>query len=357
MPFQDQLKSFKVELDQELDKYLIEKALAASKVAPEAGELVEHIKELTLRGGKRIRAALLYFSYLAHGGVEKEKAMRAAMGMEMSETFLLTHDDIIDQDSIRRGGITIHKDYEEICRTRYTKNTITPEHFGQSVAIMAGVAGQSYMNDLVATSGFAPEYVVRATIELGDIIEREVFGETLDVIIELRDNPTKEDVTLVQQLKTAPYTFDSPVKLGAIFAGANKEHVKSLEAYTMPLGTVFQIQDDILGMFGSVEKTGKPVVSDLREGKITLLILDALETASDEQKQIIERNLGNINVTDQDLEDVKKVIVDTGALEKSRQAAKKLAQQGRDALPKLKVDGLGRDFLIDIAEYIIAREY
>lgn len=357
MNAKEQLGSFKKLLDVELDKFLSGKAERANKIAPEASELIEHIKDFTLRGGKRIRAALLFYSYLAHGGKNKPEGLQASMGMEMSETYLLIHDDIIDNDSLRRGGITPHTSYEQIYKKRFPGRHIDPKHFGTSMAILAGDLACAYMNELIVGTEFKKENKARAIQELSYILEREVFGETLDIVIELKDNPTKEDVTLVQQLKTAPYTFDSPMKLGAILAGANEKQIKILESYTVPLGTAFQIQDDILGMFGSEDKIGKPVISDLREGKITLLILDALEKANPVQEKKIRSCLGNKNVTKLDLEEVKQIIIDTGALDKSKNLAIQLANNAKQGLQDLKLKKEGKDFLLGIAQYMVNREY
>lgn len=351
-----QLKNFKEKIDTHLHDYLSEKSTEADKVAPEAKELIDHVKNLTLRGGKRIRAAIFYYSYLAHNGKDRDEAIKASMGMEMSETYLLTHDDIIDDDSLRRGGITIHADYEKICRERFGSR-IPPKHFGQSIAIMAGDVACAFSNEIIAIAKFKDYYKIRALVELNKIYTREVFGETLDVLIEVKEDPTRDDVTLIQSLKTAPYTFDSPMKLGAILAGANENQIRALEAYTDPLGMAYQIQDDILGMFGSEEKTGKPTISDLREGKITLLILDALKASTPKQAEIIKRSLGNKKVTHAHLEEVKKVVIETGALRKSTQLAIKLATKGHDALEKMKLRKEGKDFLLGIAEYIVKREY
>jgi geranylgeranyl diphosphate synthase type I len=222
---------------------------------------------------------------------------------------------------------------------------------------MAGDLACTYMNEIIVGTSFTSEYRARAIQELSLILEREVFGETLDIVIELKDNPTREDVILVQQLKTAPYTFDSPMKLGAILAGASEQQIKALESFTLSLGTAFQIQDDILGMFGSEDKTGKPIISDLREGKITLLILDALEKATPEQEKTIRSSLGNEKVTIEDLESVKKVITETGALDKSNNFAIELANQSKKILEGLDLKEEGKEFLLGIADYMIKREY
>lgn len=357
MKIEAELKEFKEKLDIRLAEFFDQKINIASSVDPEAKKLVEHIKDLTLRGGKRIRAALLYYSYVAHGGKELDRAMNAAMAMEISETFLLIHDDVIDNDEMRRGGKTLHTIYENVCKDDYKNKHLDPKQFGHACAIMAGDAAYAFANDLIATAGFGANNTVRAITELSRIIEREVYGEILDVLIEIKNNPTREDVFKVQQLKTAPYTFDSPVKLGAILADAKRQQIKALESYTIPLGIAFQIQDDILGIFGSQDKTGKPILSDLKEGKITLLIIDTLETASAEQRALIAKNLGNKDITLDNLKAVKKVIVETGALKKSQAVARSLAQSGYEALQKLKLKSDGADFMLGIIDYIVNREF
>jgi geranylgeranyl diphosphate synthase type I len=154
-----------------------------------------------------------------------------------------------------------------------------------------------------------------------------------------------------------PYTFDGPIKIGAILAGANDSSLEALSRYSVPLGKAFQIQDDILGMFGTEEKLGKPVTSDLKEGKKTLLILEALSRANKNQKEIIELNLGNKKVTYNSLKQVRKVIEETGSLEESNSFAKQLVEEAINELNKMKLRKEGKDFLLNIAEYMIKREY
>ena len=136
-----------------------------------------------------------------------------------------------------------------------------------------------------------------------------------------------------------------------------EKEVENLNDYTLPLGMAFQIQDDILGMFGTEEKLGKSITSDLKEGKKTLLILDALEKSSPAQKEIINLNLGNKKVSMAGLNSVRKVIEETGSLEESKKLATSLVQKAIDALNKLKLEKEGQDFLLGIADYMIKREY
>lgn len=356
MPFQNQLKSFKTELDLELKKYLDLKLREAKKVSPFAQELMSHVAELTLRGGKRVRAALLYNSYLAHGGRNRQMALQAAMSMEMAETYLLIHDDIMDNGTLRRGGPTIHEIYRHIADERY-HDRINARGFGVSIALCAGNIASALSYEILSGLECDESYKNDALKLLSEVYVLENYGQSLDMICQVRDNISQGDVIQVHKLKTVPYTFDGPVKIGAILAGASMADLKKLEGYTVALGSAFQIQDDILGLFGSTEKIGKQATSDLKEGKKTLLILDALDQADKEQADIIHNNLGNKRVTIGALKAVRKVIEETGALDKSKKLAHKLAKQSIETIANLKLEAEGKEFLINIAEYIIAREY
>lgn len=356
MNAKEQLKEFKQEVDQELKKYLAKKIEEAAKISPESKELMEHITDLTLRGGKRVRAALFYYSYLAHSGKDKKEALKTSMSMELSETFLLIHDDIIDNDSLRRGGLTINAIYHHIGEQKY-HDKINPRNFGNAIAILAGNIANEFSNEIVSESNFKPEYKNRAILELNKVYATENYGQMLDLLYGLRENVKKEDVILIHRLKTVPYTFDGPVKIGAILAGASEKEIKSLEPYSVPLGTAFQIQDDILGMFGSEEKLGKSIISDLREGKKTLLILDALEKGDKKQQETILLYLGNKRASINGLKAVRQVIEDTWSLAEAKRTATNLVQEAMDAIKPIKLKEEGKSFLLNIADYMIHREY
>jgi len=359
MDAKEKLGQYKEQVEVELQKYLDNKTQEAGEISPYCQEIMEHITDITMRGGKRIRAALLYYSFLAHGGENKAAAIQASLAMELMQTFLLIHDDIIDNDSLRRGGKTIHTIYKEIGAERFP-GKIDPEQFGKSVAILAGDTANGFSNEIIAELnqlGIDKGYASRALLELNKMYNKEYYGEFLDVISELTNDFKQKDLIQVHQLKTVPYTFDGPIKIGAILAGASEEDLQKLEGYTVPLGTAFQIQDDVLGTFGTEEKIGKPVTSDLREGKRTLLILDALDKANEEQKEIIEKNLGNKLVGMEELEEVRQVIKETGAYQESIDAAHKYVNESIKSLDSTELKKEGKDFLIGIAEYMVDRDF
>jgi geranylgeranyl diphosphate synthase type I len=356
MEAKEQLAIFKTELDKEFQKYLNQKIAEAKKISPYTAELIEHIADFSMRGGKRIRPALMYYSYLAHGGRDRKEALKVSMAIEMSETYLLIHDDIMDDDALRRGGMTIHESYRQIADEKYNHKS-NPRSFGNSLGILAGDVACAMSNEIIANAKFKPGIIQKALAEFNNVYISECYGQTLDIISQLRDDVGENDVILTHQLKTVPYTFDGPVKIGAILAGASNEDLENLSRYSVPLGIAFQIQDDILGMFSSEEKLGKPITSDLREGKKTLLILDALKKANVSDKEIIELNLGNKRATIRGLKTVRKIVEETGALEKSKNMAEKLVNDAMEALQKLRLNKEGKKFLLNIADYMIARTY
>lgn len=356
MTAKEQLKEYKEAIDVELKKFLDEKVAEAEKLAPHAKEIVEHVTDLTMRGGKRIRPALAYYSYIACGGKNKKEMLRVSMAIELSETYLLIHDDIMDSADLRRGGITVHESYRHMVDEKYP-NTYSSKDFGYAMGVLAGDLACALSNEILACSKFKSSLINRALIEFNRVYSQECYGQTLDLFSQVEPVIKHDDVILTHQLKTVPYTFDGPVRIGAILAGANERQLEKLSQYSVPLGTAFQIQDDILGMFGSEEKLGKAVTSDLREGKKTLLIIDALEAANKEQREIIRLNLGNLRATYAGLRSVRKVITATGALEKSKHLAEELVQSSMEALSNTKLKKEGREFLVNIAEYMIKREY
>jgi geranylgeranyl diphosphate synthase type I len=183
-----------------------------------------------------------------------------------------------------------------------------------------------------------------------------VVGQSKDFYIEYRGKASVRDVLRMYKYKTAKYTFEGPLHLGAILGGAKDEFLKKLSRYAIPAGVAFQIQDDILGIFGSEKKIGKPVGSDIRQGKYTILVAKAFEGARLKQKQILISCLGNKNLTHKDIEDFKTVLIDTGALDFAKKLALLLVSDAKRELKKMKINPKAEKFLGTIADYMIQRE-
>lgn len=349
-----ELLNYKKTLDRKLEQYFAKKLREMREVGPSAKDAVKSIRDLVLAGGKRVRAGFMYWGYRSAGGRDFEKIVEASMSIELTHIFLLIHDDIIDRDDFRHGVETIHKKYERLAKRFYKK--VVPKHFGDSMAIIAGDMAAAFGNEIIFNSRFAPERKQKALLKLQDIVVNTVSGEILDVMLEAKGRASEKEILEVHRNKTAKYTVEGPLHLGALLAGADEKILKALSGYAVPVGIAFQIQDDILGAFGNEKKLGKPVCSDLREGKQTLLIVKALENGNAKQIRLVKKLLGDKNVSEMDIRSFRQVIRETGSLDYSQNLAKKYVEEGKAVIKKSDFDEKVKSFLTGIADYIVNRE-
>lgn len=349
-----ELQNYKKIIDRKLAKFFAKKLLEMKNVGFSAQDAVKSIRDLTLAGGKRVRAGFMYWGYKAVGGQELEKISEAAMSIELINIFLLIHDDIIDRDDMRHGVETIHKKYERMARKYYKK--VEPVHFGESMALVAGDMAAAMGNEIIFNSKFTPEKKQKALLKLQEIVMNTVSGEILDVMLEAKGRASEKEILEVHRNKTAKYTVEGPLHLGALLAGAEKNQLDILTSYAIPVGIAFQIQDDILGAFGNEKKLGKPVCSDLREGKQTLLVAKALEFGNKSEKKIVQSLLGKKDANQKEINLFREVVKNTGSLQYSQDLAKEYVTEGKAAIEKSNFDLKTREFLTGIADYIVNRE-
>jgi geranylgeranyl diphosphate synthase, type I len=363
MDAKKELLDYKKKVDRRLAAYFEKRIKEAREVDPLAVQAAKNIRDLTLAGGKRLRAAFMYWGYKAAQptqgfGVasrqDDDKIIEASMSIELTNIFLLIHDDIIDRDDFRHGVETMHKRYEKLARRFYKKTD--PVHFGDSMALVIGDMAAAAGNEIIFNSRFPAERILKALDKLQDIVAVTVGGELMDVVLEARRRATEKEILKVHENKTAKYTVEGPLHLGALLAGADKKTLDLFSAYAVPIGIGFQIQDDILGVFGNEKKLGKPVGSDLRKGVQTLLITKALENGNRQQRTWIQTMMGNSNAGDREVEEFKKIVVDTGSLEYSKEFSRKLIKQGKDAIEKSSIPKNAKEFLEGIADYLMSRE-
>lgn len=347
------LKKYQSRINSELEGFFEKKIRQVRDISPHAIELMKHLREFNLRDAKRIRPIFLVFGYRCLRSPKDESdIIKAALAAELMESFLLVHDDIIDNDDIRRKKPTLHKVYGESSKKYRTDHA----HFGKSMAIIGGDILAILGSEILLSTNFKDSLKLRAIEKFNRVVINTGFGEMLDVISEVDNKISEKDISRIHELKTAKYTIEGPLHIGAILAGAKKHHLNTLSKYAIPLGKAFQIQDDILGVFGDEKKTGKPVGSDIKEGKKTLLILKALENSNLKDRMRIKHALGSRNLKKQQLSQVRNIIKDSGSLQYSRDLAKKLAEKAKSAISRSSLKKEGREFLIDIADYIINRE-
>lgn len=354
MDIQKTLADFKKKIDPEIEKYMDEIIRKAKEKDAFVTDALKYVKKTLLAGGKRLRPAFMYYGYLAAGGGEKEKILKASVSVELIHTYLLIHDDIIDSDLMRHGIDTMHYHYRKIGKRMFLGSD--PRQFGDSMGIIIGDMVSALGNQVLFQSSFRPERVIKALNRLQDVVSLTVIGQSQDVGLGYKKKGTELEVMKMYENKTARYTIEGPLHLGAILAGADKKLLDALSRYSVPIGIAFQIQDDILGIFGTEKKLGKPVGSDIKEGKQTVLIVKARELANSKEKVVIKNVLGKKDLSLREIENFRKVIIDTGALDYAKNMARNLIAKGKKALEGATINKEAKEFLLGIADYMINRE-
>lgn len=251
-------------------KLFFDKKIKEAK-APFLIETLNKLEEFSLRPGKRIRAILISQGYFLAGGRDKKEILKTSIFIELIHNFLLVHDDILDEDRLRRGKPTLHTVYEQ------GRND---KHYGTSMAIVAGDMMEFLGRQILAQSDFADGCKIKAMQALNKILSATAYGEMFEVELKERlkngEAVKEEEVLDVYKTKTAFYTFVGPLQIGAILAGADKKTLLFCEKIGIPLGVAFQIKDD----FDDAE-------SDAKRGQPSLLALKGHNECSQMAKNLM----------------------------------------------------------------------
>ena len=304
--------------------------------------LLAQVRNLTLRGGKRIRAALLVAgAALFDADAEETPAViDAAAAMELCQTYLLIHDDIMDRDTIRRGGPTVH-----VALGGFTGN---PEQ-GEALGILAGDLA-SALTQLLLTRLPVHESILARVMEIYTAMHLDVIhGQTLDMLGEV-------SAYEVAVHKTASYTTIGPLTAGAALSGARDKDIEHLAQIALPLGVAFQFRDDLISTFGKSKDTGKPSDTDIREGKRTALIEEARVRADSYQLKQIQRIWGRRDASDEEVQIVRDIFEKCGARAALAEHVREMAAEFAAGLDKPYYTSLAKAFLTDVAAYLAERE-
>ena len=324
----------------------------SEELPDEYNEVLNHIHSFAMSKGKRLRPILTLLGYKGVKGYVSEAVYPVASALELLHASFLVHDDIMDRDEIRRGEPSLWKRLENGVKI------LDGTEDALALAIIPGNILNAYSNYAVLSAPLPAETKLRATQHLLDIINVTNRGQILDVLVGKMpvEKVREEDVMKVHELKTARYTFESPLHMGAIAAEAGEQVFQWYSDYAIPVGIAFQLQDDILGLYGDEKKVGKPVGSDVREGKRTLLVVKAYQWGNDYQRKRIKELLGKKDLTLEELEEFREIVRETGALDYTVKKAEELVEQGKGAIERADIDGETKEILKELAEYIIKRE-
>ncbi len=262
--------AFRINVKAVLDQYFASQRQRAARYSPAFGELWDRMATTT-NGGKWMRPKLVYLSYEAFGGVDWGSCSELAAAFEMLHAALLVHDDVIDRDFVRRGAQTLGASYRDLATTA-GQQTTDADHAGFSAAIIAGDLLLTGSLQLATSAATGHEQSPEILSTIHEAIFAAAAGELDDLLFSLgSSNPDLIDVLNMERLKTAVYSFEMPLRAGALLAGESAATADALAAVGRDIGVAYQVVDDVLGTFGQQSVTGKSVESDLREGKRTIL--------------------------------------------------------------------------------------
>ncbi len=300
-------------------------------------DLVYIAKDFMLRGGKRLRAFLVLIGYWSREwGLDISRVKYLLAMVEFLQSYLLVHDDIMDQDDVRRGGPTVHVWFSRKCRDEKLLGDCN--HYGVSQAITVGDYLESLAVNMISKldlPGNTLSLLIKTYTRGLRIVS---YGQYLDVLMSYKPlrEVSEEDILMIHKLKTASYTVELPLHLGAIASNRySNELLNELTEYAIPAGIAFQLRDDILGLYGDPSVTGKPVGSDVREKKKTLLVIYAYKNASEDDRRFLEEIYDikkREEINEDDIRRVQEIIRKYGGLEYVEKKMIEEAEKARDAL-------------------------
>jgi len=306
-----------------------------SEIGEELTPLVAAVGAL-LQGGKRLRAAFLYWGYRAGGGPDSEAVIRAATAMEFFQAAALLHDDVMDDSDTRRGMPAAHRRLaQEHAAAGWAGSG---DRFGIAGAILGGDLCLIWSDELLATSGLSAAELSRARPVFDRMRTQLMGGQFLDVLESARgwDNLTTDQrvarARTVIRYKSAKYTIEHPLLIGAAAADVSAPDREALSTYGLDLGEAFQLRDDLLGVFGDPAHTGKPAGDDLREGKRTVLVALTLDQATQPTMALFDKLLGAPGLDEPGVDELRATITASGAPERVEQMILELTGSARTAL-------------------------
>ena len=352
-----------------------------------------------LAGGKRLRPAFCYWGWRGAGGPDCPEIINAAAALELLHAGALVHDDLMDASDTRRGQPSVHRQFEARHAGRGWHGSAAA--FGAGVAILLGDLLICWTDEMFHASGLPPDALRRGRPVL-DRMRTEVFaGQYLDLLGQAIGDETVAGALRVVEFKTAKYTIERPLHLGAALAGAgpagaddapcargaltgvggtagggsetagrdsgtadrdggtagrNGSLTAAYTAYGLPLGIAFQLRDDILGVFGDPAQTGKPAGDDVREGKRTVLLAIARSRATERQAQVIDRYLGDPLLDEAGTAEVRAAIAGTGAVAECERMIGRHVSEAIAALEGAPMTGEAREALAELAVTATARD-
>lgn len=315
-------------------------------------DLAAPLRHFLDAGGKRIRPILAFVGWHAAGATgDPRTVVRLAASLELFHMSALIHDDVMDSSALRRGRPTVHRALARALQGDDSGVSATADaRFGEGAAILIGDLAMVWSDELLLEGETNPKQLAALWPTLHAMRSEIVLGQYLDLRATGDASPDVSRALRIGRYKTAKYTVERPLHLGAIVAGADQNLLDQLSAYALPLGEAFQLRDDLLGVFGDPAVTGKSALEDLRDGKATVLTALALQTATPQQRRALTDWLGKPHLTEEQAAVARRIIAATGAPAQAEEMIATRYRTAMDALDDARLPCAARRALRDIAE-------
>ena len=342
----------KPKIKNELKNFLNEKEKEFSTVNPWGKDLLQRFFKFADKG-KMIRGGLILLSYRMFKGEESKVALDAAVAIELIHAAFLIHDDIMDQDILRRGEKTIYYQYQEIGEAEGFQHA---QEFGRAMGICAGDIAFFLAYDLLKRLDTVPEIRCKIFEKITREMNMVGLAQMQDVYFGFASpDISEEEVLSVFRYKTARYTFSLPLSLGAMLAGKEGKTLEVLEEIGETLGIIFQIKDDELGLFGKESVIGKPLGSDIKGAKKTLFYLFLMKKAGIEERKRLGQIFGNPNSSEKDIEYVRDIMESLGIRKQVQDKVTELALHTRRLTDSMEETQVNTQVLLELLEYSLSR--
>jgi geranylgeranyl diphosphate synthase type I len=346
------LDEVRARVDARLDDLLRSEHHRWARFDERLAEPLERLVHFSVTGGKRLRPAFCHWGHVAAGGdTDDPRVVDTGAALELLHVFALVHDDVMDDADTRRGDPTVHQHFGRLHEAKGWKGE--SRRFGEGVAVLVGDLAIVLADGLLAG-------VSRPVWDVYNELRVElVMGQFLDVTVAASGQADLGTSQRISQFKTAKYTVERPLHLGAALAGRLDELAPAFTAYGLALGEAFQLRDDVLGAFGDAEVVGKPVGDDFRDGKPTRLVIGARAVAEREQLRpalaVLDR-VGDPDLTAADVVAIQEVVEFTGARASVERRIEELLNTAVEALGAADLEPGARAALVDLAVYCSRRD-
>jgi geranylgeranyl diphosphate synthase, type I len=341
-------------VDKALAVFLTGQRARLHGIDPALDGVADALDAFVLGGGKRLRPAFAYWGYRGAGGADSDAVVAAVSALELVQASALIHDDLMDRSDTRRGEPAVHRRFATLHTESGWRGGAAA--FGDSAAVLLGDLALVWSDELLHASGVPPEDLARAR-PVFDLMRTEVTaGQYLDVLTQATGDTSIERAGQVARYKSAKYTVERPLLLGAALAAAPAALHRAYAGFGLPLGEAFQLRDDVLGVFGDPARTGKPAGDDLREGKRTYLVAAAFAGTDAAGRAELDARLGDQGLDLAGVERLRAIIADSGALARTEERITALTGEAMAALTAADIEDEARGVLVELAEAATQRK-